>query len=217
MAIIFDLDGTLIDSLKTHSELIKKATDKITGKDTLSMNFIENNIRFPSKKMLGLASKKYKLKLTGKEMGEIIKLKDEMFTERYIKRIKFYPGALKLLKFIKNKKISFCIATSMNDEELSKIDPYIKIKSLAKVVNSPALKYEKPNPYIINKAIKILKTSKKNAFYVGDAETDYKASLNAGVKFIGVNNPKLKSLGYMYFKDIESLLLFIKKNYFDFL
>ena len=92
MAIIFDLDGTLINSLKTHSELIKKATDKIIGKNALSIQFIESNIRFPSKNMLGLASKKYNLHLTDKQMEEIIKLKDEMFTEKYIRKINFTPA-----------------------------------------------------------------------------------------------------------------------------
>ena len=132
-------------------------------------------------------------------------------------KIKFYPGALQLIKFLKIKKIAFCIATSMNDEELAKIEPYFNLNSLAKVVNSPALKHEKPDPYVINKAIKLIKAERKKTFYVGDAETDYEASVNAEVKFIGVNNPLLKNLGYMYFKDIKSLLPFIKKNYLDFL
>jgi phosphoglycolate phosphatase-like HAD superfamily hydrolase len=217
MAIIFDLDGTLINSFNIHSELIKKAIDKVIGKNSIPIWFIQKNIRFPSKKMLEMMSQKYDLNLTDKQMKDIIKLKDEMFTERYIKRIRFYPGSLELIKFIKNKKIAFCIATSMNDEELAKVEPYLNLHSLARVVNSPALKYEKPNPYVINKAIKLIKAERKRTFYVGDAETDYEASVNANVKFIGVNNLKLKNLGYRYFKDIKSLLSFIKKNYLDFL
>ena len=217
MAIIFDLDGTLINSFNIHSELIKEAIDRVTGKRSIPMEFIKNNIRFPSKKMLGIASQKYGLNLTNKQMKDIIKLKDELFTEKYIKRIKFYPGALQLIKFLKNKKIDFCIATSMNDEELAKVEPYLNLHSLSRVVNSPALRYEKPNPYVINKAIKLVKAERKRTVYVGDAETDYEASVNASVKFIGVNNPLLKNLGYKYFKDIKSLLLFVKKNYLDFL
>ncbi|MCW1294681.1 MAG: HAD family hydrolase [Candidatus Parvarchaeota archaeon] len=217
MAIIFDLDGTLINSFNVHSELIKKAIDRVIGKRSISLTFIQNNIRFPSKKMLGIASEKYGLNLTTKQMKDIIKLKDELFTEKYIKRIRFYPGALQLINFLKNKKINFCIATSMNDEELAKVEPYLNLYSITKVVNSPALKYEKPDPYVINKAIELIKAKRKKTVYVGDAETDYEASVNAGVKFIGVNNPLLKNLGYKYFKDIKSLSSFIKKNYLDFL
>lgn len=216
MAIIFDLDGTLIDSLSIHSELIKEAL-MIADKKPIPLSFIQKNIRFPSKKMLGIASQTYELNLTSKQMKDIIKLKDKLFTEKYIKRIKFYPGALQIINFLKNKKINFCIATSMNDEELAKVEPYLNLHYLANVVNSPALKYEKPNPYVINKAIKLIKAERKKTVYVGDAETDYEASMNAGVKFIGVNNPSLKNLGYKYFKDIKSLLSFIKKNYLDFL
>lgn len=217
MAIIFDLDGTLINSLKIHSELIKKATDKLIGKNSVDIRFIKKNIRFPSKKMLSIMSEKYDLNLTDKQMEQIIKLKDKLFTEEYIKRIKFYPGATQLIKFLKNKKIDFCIATSMNNQELAKIGPTLNLHSIAKVVNSPALKYQKPNPYIINKALKLIKAERKRTVYIGDAETDYEASVNAGVKFIGVNNPLLKKLGYKYFKDLKSILPFIKKNYLDFL
>ena len=105
----------------------------------------------------------------------------------------------------------------MNDEELAKVEPYLNLYSITKVVNSPALKYEKPDPYVINKAIELIKAKRKKTVYVGDAETDYEASVNAAVKFIGVNNPLLKNLGYKYFKDIKSLSSFIKKNYLDFL
>ena len=217
MAIISDLDGTLINSFNIHSELIKKSIDHVVEKNAIPMQFIQRNIRFPSKKMLEMASKKYDINLTNKQMKDIIKLKDEMFTEKYIRKIRFYPNALQLIRFIKNKKIGFCIATSMNDEELAKIGPYLHLRSLAKVVNSPALKYEKPDPYIINKAVKLINSNKKKTCYIGDAETDYKASVNAGVKFVGVNNPRLNGLGYKYFKDIKSLLSFIKKNYLEFL
>ncbi len=215
MAIIFDLDGTLIDSFGVHYKLIKEAMDEILGKDLVPLEVIKENIRFPSKEMLNLLNKKFSLGLTNSQMFEIIRLKDEKFTDKYIKKIKFYPDAKNMLRFLKAKKIKFCIATSMNTEELNKVKPYLKLKYI-KIVNSEALKHEKPDPYIINKAIKILNVNKKNTFYVGDAETDYTASLNAKVKFIGVNNPDLKTRGAFYFKDIKSLFSFIKEGYRDF-
>ena len=217
MAIIFDFDGTLINSFNVHTELIKKAMDEVLGKDTISAKFINENIKFPSKKMLELAAKKYGINVTTRQMNEIITKKDAGFTAKYIKKIKFYPQSKNLIKFLKQKKIDFCIATSMNTEELKLVDPYLKLSSLSKIVNSPALKHEKPDPYVINKAIKLLKADRKKTFYIGDAETDYDASINARVKFIGVNNANLKNFGYMYFKDIALLYDFIKINYLDFL
>jgi hypothetical protein len=55
MAIIFDLDGTLINSFNVHTELIKKAMDEVLGKDTISAKFINENIKFPSKKNAGVS------------------------------------------------------------------------------------------------------------------------------------------------------------------
>ena len=217
MAIIFDLDGTLINSFDVHIKLIKSAIDKVLGKDKIPLDFIKDNIRFPTKEMLNMASQNLGITITNKQMKEIIKLKDEKFKGDTIKKIKFYPKAKELLYFLKNSGIKFCIATSMNNEELNQIEPLFKLKDICEVVNSPALKHEKPDPYIINIALKTIKAKKNETSYIGDAETDYKASINAGVKFIGVNNLKLLDLGDMFFKDIKTLYNFIKKDYSYFL
>lgn len=213
MAIIFDLDGTLINSFGIHAELIKKAADSILGKGAISEEFINKNIKFPSKIMLKMVEKEQKTHISDRQMSAIIKLKDSLFTPRYIKKIKFYPGAVQMLRFLKNKNLKFCIATSMNGDELKKVNPFLKLDSLSEIVNAPPLKHEKPDPYIINKAIRLLDADRKKTFYVGDAETDYMASGNAKIKFIGVNNPSLKDKGYMYFRDTSSLSLFLKRNY----
>jgi HAD superfamily hydrolase (TIGR01549 family) len=217
MAIIFDLDGTLINSFDIHIRLMKKSIDEIIGKDVIPLYLIKSYIRFPSKQMLSTLSKQLKIKITPVQMKNIIELKDKMFDKTQIRKIKFYPKAKDLLLLLKNKNAKFCIATSMNTEELGKVEPWIKLKGFCEIINSPALKHEKPDPYILKKAIKSLNSKKSETFYVGDAETDYEASKNAGIKFIGVNNPKLVDLGDMYFKDVKTLYTFIKTNYFDFL
>lgn len=217
MAIIFDLDGTIINSFDVHVRLVKEAMDEVVGNNKVPISLIRENIRFPSKHLFELVGKKTKIKLTPVQMKRIISSKDDKFDINQIKKIKFYPKARELLLLLKRRKAKFCIATSMNITEFSKIEPFIKLRDICTIITAPALKHEKPDPYIINKAMKAIKSKASETFYIGDAETDYLASKNAGTRFIGVNNPDLLEKGDMYFRDIKTLYSFIKKDYTDFL
>ena len=217
MAMIFDLDGTIINSFEVHVKLVKEAMDEVLGHDTIPISIIRKNIRLPSKELFLLIEKRLGIKISPVKMKKIIEIKDNKFDEDQIKKIKFYPKAKELLLLLKNKRAKFCIATSMNKTEFSRINPFIKIEELCDVVTAPALKHEQPDPYIINKAMRIIKSKVSETFYIGDAETDFMASNNAGTKFIGVNNPELFGKGNKYFKDINALYNFVRKDYSYFL
>lgn len=213
MGVIFDLDGTLINSINVHAKAMKKAMDTVLGKDTVPIGFVRANIRYPSsilfkrlKSVLGSKLNKHKIK-------RIMLIRDAHLTEHNIKKIKFFNGVSDLLEILSRNGITHCIATSMNTRELKKFIPALNLYSIAKtIVNSPHLRYEKPNPYILDRAVKICRMKRAHTYYIGDSPYDYLAAKRAGIHFIGVFNKKELGKHSSFCKDLVFLRQELERN-----
>jgi HAD superfamily hydrolase (TIGR01549 family) len=206
MAIIFDLDGTLIDSIPLHEKTFKYGIDKVLGKNAVPMSFLKKMVRYPTPMILGRAAKKFHLKIDKKTYSKILVAKREALSSKKISKIKTFDDAVNLMKFLKRNKIKFCIATGLNTEELKRFTRILKLKRfLCPIINPDCQAHEKPNPYILNKSIRILRVNKRDAVYIGDSPYDFLAAKRAGIKFIGVFNKKeLEKHGNFYntFSDV---------------
>ncbi|MCL4399092.1 HAD family hydrolase [Candidatus Parvarchaeota archaeon] len=217
MGVIFDLDGTLIDSLSLHARLLKKGLDSVLGQDIVEYNTVEKFICYPTSFFFRILRTKYGIDISSKKTAEIMQIKDDAFRRRDIEKVKVFPYVRDTFKFLKSKNVKLCIATSMNTRALKKFSPILKLRSLSKVIiNSPSFFYEKPNPYILNKAIRELKMDRAKTAYVGDSPADREAASNAGISFIGVFNSALAGHG-RFFEDFNGLLSYLRETYKDFL
>ncbi len=212
MGIIFDLDGTLSDSLYFHSKFIKKVLDKELGANKVKLDVIKRHIRVPLNRFFPYLSIRYGLDLSAEECSRIMQLKDSYITPADVKRVKLFPGVLKLIKLLKHDAIKIAIATSMNSKELSMFIPSLKLHGISRtIINSPSFLKDKPNPYIINTAIKLTGMNKGRTVYIGDSIYDAEAAWRARVKFIGIHNPELAASS-LFFRDEYSLYHYIKKH-----
>lgn len=214
MAIMFDLDGTLINSTSLHLKAMRNAVKTTLGENVISEKFIENTVRYPLRKVFEMIRTKYgKDFLPKTKENEIKRKKAAFFNQENLKKLAMFRGVNRIPKLLDGLGINFCVVTSMSDEELSKFANFMDLDKISKlIINPPGMRYEKPNPYTLNKAIRIMKANKKKTVYIGDSPYDAIASKRAGIKFIGVHNAReLKKLGEFY-KDIPDLLEEIKKN-----
>lgn len=213
MGIIFDLDGTLIDSLSFHAETMKIAMDRVLGKDVVSYAFIRSNIRYPSSILFSNLNLISKRPISDRDINKIMQNKERVMSKRKIKGIKIFKGVTEVIEILKRNQIKYCVATSMNSRELRKIVPALGLSKISHIiVNSPSLNYEKPNPYIINQSVKIYHMKKSRTFYIGDSPYDRIASRRAGVKFIGIFNKKELGSNSLFCKDIPDLTNRIERN-----
>jgi len=187
--ILFDLDGTLVDTapdlMRAHNHVMKKF-----GYPTKSTDEIRNLVGQGAGAMLGRSIWGQAKKEFGKVQNE--KIKKEMidaFVDYYGKNIinesTLINGVKEFLKWCKEKNISMAVCT--NKQEHLAIDLLKKIgiyDYFEYVAGSNTFDYCKPDPRHLTNVIEILGGEIKRSIMIGDSETDANAGKNAGIPVI---------------------------------
>ena len=187
--ILFDLDGTLVDTapdlMKAHNHVMSKF-----GYPTKSTEEIRNLVGQGASAMLGRSIWGQAKKEFGKVQDE--KIKKEMvkeFVEYYGKNIvnesKLIDGVKDFLIWSKEKKISMGVCT--NKQEHLAIDLLKKIgihDFFEYVAGHNTFDYCKPDPRHLTSVVEILDGDLKKTLMIGDSETDANAAKAAGIPVI---------------------------------
>ena len=187
--IIFDLDGTLVDTapdlMNAHNYVMKKF-----GFETKTSEDIKNLVGKGTKSLIGRSVWGQARKELGKVNDEAIK--KEMVTEfinYYSKNIanesKLVNGALEFLNWCKKNNISMGICTNKQDylanDLLKKINVYDYFEYIA---GSNTFDYCKPDPRHLTNLIEIMQGDIKKSLMIGDSETDSNTARGAEIPFI---------------------------------
>ena len=182
-AVIFDIDGTLIDSVNEHAESWVRTFKKF-GKDVS----IEE-----ARKLIGMGSDQflndYFSKKEVEEKKEAIdKYRSKLFAKEYMPKIKPFPKVRDLFLKLKKEGIKFVLASSATEEEVAKYEEIAGIKDLVeKRTSTDDAEKSKPEPDIFLVAYdKLENIDKQNAVVIGDTPHDAIAAKKAGLKCIGV-------------------------------
>jgi len=184
-AVIFDIDGTLIDSNDAHAESFVAAFKEF-GK---TVPFVE------MKWLIGMGADKILEKyLTKKEIEkfgeELTEYRKEIFLRDYFPKLKTFPKVRELLEKIKQDGKKIALASSASDEELEKYHELLKIDDLLdEETSSDDAEESKPEPDIFLAALgKLKNVEKREALVVGDTPYDAEAAEKAKLKIIGVKS-----------------------------
>ncbi len=187
--IIFDLDGTLVDTapdlMNAHNYVMKKF-----GFETKTSEDIKNLVGKGAKSLIGRSVWGQARKELSKVNDEAIK--KEMVTEfisYYSKNIanesKLVNGALEFLNWCKKNNISMGICTNKQDylaiDLLKKINVYDYFEYIA---GSNTFDYCKPDPRHLTNVIEIMQGDIKKSLMIGDSETDSNTAISAKIPFI---------------------------------
>ena len=184
-AVIFDIDGTLIDSNAAHAESFVEAFKKF-GK-TVPFEELKCLIGMGADDIL----EKYLSKDEIEEFGEDLKkYRKEIFLGEYLPGVKTFPKLRELLEKIKSENKQIALASSASEEELEKYREKLQINDLyEKETNADDAKEAKPEPDIFQAALKKLKNVKRaEAIIIGDTPYDAIAARKAGLQIIGVTS-----------------------------
>ena len=187
--ILFDLDGTLVDTapdlMRAHNHVMKKF-----GYPTKSTEQIRNLVGQGAGAMLGRSIWSQAKKEFGRVQDE--KIKKEMvkdFVDFYGKNIvnesTLINGVKEFLIWCKEKKISMGVCT--NKQEHLAVDLLKKIginDFFEYVAGHNTFEYCKPDPRHLTSVIEILGGDIKKTLMIGDSETDANAAKSAGIPVI---------------------------------
>lgn len=171
--IIYDVDGTLLDTLKMNMIPLMKIIEEETGKKVTYQDVLKF-APYPGMKVM-----------------EELQVKDKEKTyARWVKYVNEYPGGAtvyagfkEVLEKIDAHIIQAVVSAKKRDQYQIDIvdkglDKYIKVAILA----DDTLKH-KPNPEPIYKCLEQLSIAGDKVIYIGDAFSDYQAAKNAGIDF----------------------------------
>ena len=193
LTILFDLDGTLVDTapdlMNAHNYVMKKF-----GYETKSTDDIRKLVGQGAKSLIGRSV----WGQAKKEFSQVDdeKIKKEMVTEfidfygkNIVNESKLINGVYDFLKWSKENKISMGVCT--NKQEHLAVDLLKKIKIydfFEYVAGGNTFDYCKPDPRHLTNVIEIIQGDIKKSIMIGDSESDGNAANAAGIPFVLLEN-----------------------------
>ena len=181
--IIFDLDGTLVDSAKDIMIANNKTLEKF-GYKPISFKNVKHIIGQGIRVNIIRSLKMQNVNINKKKENEMYNFFFSFYKKNLYVKSKIYAGLNSFLKNLKKKgyKLAVC---SNKLEELTKI--VLKKTKLFKyfdfVAGGDTFAHRKPHPSVLNNVIKKFKINKNNVLFIGDSEHDYHSALNSNIKF----------------------------------
>src|SRR5438270_3058754 len=197
-AILFDLDGTLVDSVYEH---VTAWSIALRSAGSILPNWkLHRRIGMSGKSFLReLMREMRRPELSAKEIEALEKVHDNEFTKS-IGRLELLPGARELLKHLSSQKVKWTIATTGNSKQTSRLLRPLEIPKNTPVVTGDDVKKTKPSPDAFVLAAERLRVSIEDSIVVGDSTWDLlaavrKSALGVGLLSGGYSQEELERAG----------------------
>ena len=183
-AFLFDLDGTLVDSVYQHVLAWKAALD--TEKIELSIWRIHRKIGMSGGLFTNQLLRETGLEIDPVRIERLRRAHAEAY-QRYATGVRPLPGARELLAFLSQAKIPWAIATSGRMETAAinlaalGVDP-----AKSPVVTRDQVRYAKPDPDLFLAAAGRLNTAIERSIVVGDSIWDMLAATRCRALGVGL-------------------------------
>lgn len=181
--VIFDLDGTLIDSLNDLAECVNLALKQ----QGFPIHPVDQYRYFVGNGVNKLIERVLPDEMNTKEAQTRVKESfDRYYSERFAVHTKPYPEILDLLEALKKDKIKTAVVSNKPDEFAKKIvSALFPENTFEFVAGGRDSLPKKPDPVLVNQCLEILKIEKSQCCYCGDSNVDIMTAQNAELLSIG--------------------------------
>jgi len=208
-AFIFDLDGTLIDSVYQHVLAWREALEE-AGVE-LAVWRIHRRIGMSGGLLVNALARETGREVTPDEASRLQQLHAKAYL-RQLSRVRPLPGARELLRYLTKIGVPWAIATSGALEGARPALALLEISADAVVITRDMVEHAKPDPDLFVAAARRLGAPIGTSVVVGDSVWDLLAARRAGALGVGVlsggyGQDELETAGaYRVYQDPADLL-----------
>lgn len=171
-AILFDIDGTLVDSNDKHAECWIEAFAHF-GK-RVEWDAIRGQIGKGGDLLVPDTLNAREMRRFGKELQEY---RGGLWKERYMRGVQPFDGAREALETVRERGIKLALASSSNPDE---VEYYVELLGVGEMIEGSTskedAKFSKPSPEIFQAALERTKSDPARTLAAGDTPYDILAS-----------------------------------------
>ncbi len=183
-AVLFDLDGTLLDNNEFHYESWKRYLKEHDNKDMTDDDF-KNNISGRTNQ--DAVEHLYDKKMSEEEASKLYLKKEEIYREMYTPHIAPIKGLIDFLKDLQEHNITMAIATSGIPVNIDFMFEHVPIKQyFKKIIKAEDISKGKPDPEIFLKTAEVLNIPAENCIVFEDSTSGVEAGKAAGMKVVAL-------------------------------
>jgi len=182
-AVIFDVDGTIVDSVDLHARSWQEAFQQF-GKD-VEFKAVRRQIGKGVDQLMPVFLSRRELDEFGEKLD---RYRGEIFKKNYLPQVRGWPAVRELFLRIRQDGKRIALASSAKAEELASYKIIARIEDLIDAeTSSNDAERSKPHADIFEAVLeKLPGVEAKDAIVVGDTPHDAEAAARARLKIVGV-------------------------------
>ncbi|MCW8956218.1 MAG: HAD-IA family hydrolase [Gammaproteobacteria bacterium] len=180
--LIFDWDGTLMDSVARIVDCLKVAGTEV-GFEARPETELRN--------VIGLGLREALCKLYPDQSDTLIETMAGHYRQQYLEinntPSKLFPGVEQLLHTLENRGYWLAVATGKGREGLDQVLDHTGLRDRFHTTRCASETFSKPHPRMLEEILEQTGLEAKDALMIGDTEYDLEMANNAGMASLGVS------------------------------
>ena len=176
--VLFDLDGTLLNTLTDLSNSVNYALNShhLPQRTELEVrSFLGNGIH-------NLIEKSVPENTPSELLEDVFQSFKSYYLQHGLESTAPYPGIISLLKALQQKSVKMAIISNKVDTAVQQLNKKFFSDYIGIAIGEKPQIRRKPAPDSVLSAIKALDANPATTLYVGDSEVDYETAHSAGIR-----------------------------------
>lgn len=180
--VIFDLDGTLLDTLEDLTDSVNEMLRKFSCPE----RSLDEVRQFVGNGMKKLVERSVSADFDQKNFASAYEFFRLSYSKNMQNKTRPYEGIIACLEELERLGIKTIVTSNKNDDAVKMLCREYFGERITLAVGAKEGIPTKPSPEMVFSAIAEIGAEKENCIFVGDSETDIKTSKNAGLASVGV-------------------------------